>query len=389
MTTSTLSRSVASRASARGERPTLMRVAQMTTVVVAVLALATLFGFIVRDGGAVLFTVLMAWFASIAMEPAVARLAKRMRRGLATGLVMGAIGLFAVLFMLAFGQLLLTQVAEMLRGVPGLVRGVLDGINGRFGTRYDVRDILDSLNLTPELVSRYASQVLGGVLGLLGSVVGGLFSLFTMALLTFYLSADGPRLRRWIAGLFPARGQSVFLNVWQTTVEKTGGYVAARAVLAFINGASSSVVFLVIGMPSWLALGIWTGLVAQFVPTIGTYLAIVLPVIVGLQSDRPVIGLVALVWAVAYQQVENLTLEPRISAKATDVHPAVAFTSVLLGTALFGIAGALLAVPVSAVLLSLVHVYVRRHELVALDPATEAHRDGGKPRAARAERNQP
>ncbi len=81
-----------------------MRVAQMTTVVVAVLALATLFGFIVRDGGAVLFTVLMAWFASIAMEPAVARLSSRMSRGLATGLVMGAIGLFAVLFMLAFGS---------------------------------------------------------------------------------------------------------------------------------------------------------------------------------------------------------------------------------------------------------------------------------------------
>ena len=55
----------------------------------------------------------------------------------------------------------------------------------------------------------------------------------------------------------------------------------------------------------------------------------------------------ALVWAVLYQQVENLTIEPRISARAVDVHPAVAFASVMLGTALFGVAGALLAIPVT------------------------------------------
>ncbi len=98
--------------------------------------------------------------------------------------------------------------------------------------------------------------------------------------------------------------------------------------------------------------------------------------IVGLLSDRPAIGIIALVWAVLYQQVENLTLEPRISAKATDVHPAVAFASVLLGAALFGVAGAVLAVPVVAMLLSLVDVYVRRHELIpsvlAAEPAVDA-----------------
>ena len=112
---------------------------------------------------------------------------------------------------------------------------------------------------------------------------------------------------------------------------------------------------------------------AQFVPTIGTYLAIVLPVIVGLQSDKPVIGIVALGWGILYQQVENLTLEPRISAKATDVHPPSPSSGVLLGTALFGVAGALLAVPVVAVLLSLVAAFGERHQLVA--------ELGGDPRA--------
>ena len=151
----------------------------------------------------------------------------------------------------------------------------------------------------------------------------------------------------WIAAAAPRRWQRVFGTAWDLTTIKTGGYVSARVVLATINGSTSALVFWLIGMPSWLALGVWTGLVAQFVPTIGTYISIILPVLVGLLSPNPWIGVAALVWAIIYQQVENLTIEPRISAKAVDVHPAVSFASVMIGTALFGVAGALLSIPVA------------------------------------------
>lgn len=103
-------------------------------------------------------------------------------------------------------------------------------------------------------------------------------------------------------------------------------------------------------------------------PTIGTYISIALPVIVGLLSPNPWVGVIALVWAILYQQVENLTIEPKINAKAVDMHPAVAFGSVLLGAALFGVAGAFLAVPVTAMLLSLLDIYGHRHQLL---PAVE------------------
>ena len=135
-------------------------------------------------------------------------------------------------------------------------------------------------------------------------------------------------------------------------------------VLATINSVTTGIVFWAIGMPYWLALAIWTGVVAQFVPTIGTYIAIILPVIVGLISPTPWLGLAALVWALLYQQVENLTIEPRISARAVDVHPAVAFGFVMLGAALFGAAGALLAIPVGAMLLALMETYQARFDLV-------------------------
>jgi predicted PurR-regulated permease PerM len=332
--------------------------------VLAVVAVGLFLRFVVSDAGSVMFTVLMAWFASIAMAPAVDPLARHMRRGLATGLVMGGLALFVVLFVVAFGQLFVDQVAHLLQALPDLIKRIVATVNERAGTDYKLSDILGSLNLDPSQVAGYAAQILGGVLTLVGTVVGSVFSLFTFALFTFYLSADAPRFRRWIASLFSQRLQPVVVSVWDVTAEKTGGYVAARVVLATINAATTAVVFLIIGMPSWLALALWTGIVAQFVPTIGTYIAIALPVLVGLLTPTPWIGVAALVWALLYQQVENLTIEPKISAKAVDVHPAAAFAFVMVGAALFGVAGALLAIPVGAMLIALGELYQKRHPLI-------------------------
>lgn len=333
-------------------------------VVIGLIVIVSLLAFVLEDGGSVIFTVLMAWFASIAMEPAVKRLANHMRRGLATFLVMIAALVFLVIFLVIFGRLFIDQIAQLIATLPDLVNNALAWVNERFNQNYSSQEILEKLNITPDKVSGYAQQFAGGIFGILTSVIGGVFGLFTFGLFAFYLSADGPRFRLWLASLFPTRLQDVFVNVWDVTASKTGGYVAARVVLAALNGGTTAIVFLIIGMPGWLALGIWTGLVAQFVPTIGTYIAIVLPVLVGLLSPNPWIGVIALAWGILYQQIENLTFEPRISARAVNVHPAVAFGSVLLGAGLFGVAGALLAIPVTAMLLSLLGIYRKRYALI-------------------------
>ena len=333
-------------------------------VLLGVVAFGLLLQFVIGDGGTVLFTVLMAWFASIAMEPAVSRLAQRMRRGAATAIVMLVVVFALVGFFWAFGSLFVSQVAQLIGAIPTLIDNGLAWANERFETDYRVEDIFASINLTPTQIANYSTQVLGGVLSILGTVLGSFFSLFTFGLFTFYLSADGPRLRRYTASLFRPNVQTMVMQVWDITASKTGAYVAARVILATINGVSSALVFMVIGMPSWLALGIWTGVVAQFVPTIGTYIAIALPVVVGLLSGNPIVGLLALVWAIIYQQIENLTFEPRISARAVDVHPAFGFASVMLGAALFGVAGALLAIPVGAMLIALLEANRTRYDVV-------------------------
>ncbi len=342
--------------------------------VIAAIAVALFLRFVLEDGGNVIFTVLMSWFAAIAMAPAVDRLARRMPRGVATAIVMISFLVFVALFTYAFGQLLIEQIVQLITSLPDILQGAIDWVNRTFGLTLDIDAIRESVGLTSDDVQSIAQTVGGEALGILGSLVGGVFSLFTFGLFTFYLSADSARLRRWIATLFPPRLQGVVLNIWDITAAKTGGYVGARVVLAFINASTTAVVFVIIGMPNWLALSIWTGIVAQFVPTIGTYISIILPVLVGLLSPEPIVGVLALAWALLYQQVENLTIEPRISAKAVDVHPAVAFGSVMMGASLFGVAGAFLAVPVTAMLLSLLGIYMKPHKFL---PEAEVQQDEG------------
>jgi predicted PurR-regulated permease PerM len=334
-------------------------------VVLVGLTVLFLFGrFVLADGGLVLFTVIMSWLASIAMEPAVHRLATRMRRGLATGLVMLTILAAVVGFFTVFGNLLALQLRSFIASVPDILDSVFAWLNRSLGVDLDTQTVLNQVNLGPDQITGVATDLAGGLFGIVASVLGGVFSLFTLGLFTFYFSADAPRLKRWVARLMPPGHQEVFLTVWDIAVQKTGGYVAARVVLSAICAAITALWLAVIGMDYWLPLGIWTGIVSQFVPTIGTYIAIALPVVVGLSSSQPFDGVLALGFALVYQQIENLTIEPRISANAVDMHPAVAFGSVLLGGALFGVGGALVAIPVAALALALFEIYSRKYDLL-------------------------
>lgn len=333
-------------------------------VIFALIVLALFLQFLIADGGGVLFIVLMAWFAAIAMAPVVDRLSRRMRRGVATLVVMIAFLAFAAFFLAAFGSLLVSQLVQLAMAVPDVITQALAYANQQLGTAYEFNDIIAMLDVQTADIAFYAGEIALGVLGFVTSIIGSIFSIFTFGLFLFYFSAQLPQFQRWVAGLFPTRTQEFVMTVWRLTSQKTGGYIGARVILATINSVATGIVFVIIDMPYWLPLALWTGIVAQFVPTIGTYIAIALPVLVGLLSERPIVGVLALAWAILYQQVENLTIEPRISARAVNVNPAVAFGSVLLGASLFGVAGAFLAIPVTAMLLALLDIYGKRYELI-------------------------
>jgi len=339
-----------------------------TWLVVGVLLLVLFLAYVVRQGASTLYYVLMAWFVALAMEPAVSRLAERMRRGLATGVVMLLVALGLVVFLWIFGSLFVDQVSSFIGALPQMAADALEWFNRATGSNFTFDTILERLGISPADIAAYADDVAFGVLNVLGSILSGFFGVFILLFFVFYVSAGMPALRGWIARRIRPDLQVPFLAAWDLTEIKVGGYIAARIVLAAVNSVLSGIVFFAIGLPYWLPLALWTGIVAQFVPNVGTYISIALPVLVGLTSGTPILGVYVLIWGIAYQQVENLTIEPRISARAVDLHPAVSFGAALLGAQLFGLSGALLGVPVAATAMALLEIYKRRYELT---PETE------------------
>jgi predicted PurR-regulated permease PerM len=110
-------------------------------------------------------------------------------------------------------------------------------------------------------------------------------------------------------------------------------------------------------------MGLWVGLVSQFLPVIGTYLAGVLPLLLTF-IDSPPKALLVLLLIVLYQQIENYLLSPRVTARTMEVHPAVAFGSALAGAALLGPVGAVLALPAAAMVTAIAAATGVRHEVI-------------------------
>ncbi len=310
----------------------------------------------------------LAWLLSISFEPIVERLHRRgMRRGLATGAVMCGIALVAVGFLAVFGAVLVNQLTDLVTALPGVVNDVVQWANDTFGTTFDAGDINDSLRLTPERVQQLVQELTPGVVGILSSLVGLVFQGLTLMLFTFYMSAQAPQLRDTVSRWFPPRQQRVISTVWEIAVDKTGSYVVSRFLLAALSSVLTGGFLWVIGVPYWLPLGIWTGLVSQFIPTVGTYLAILVPALIAL-AEQPLDAVWVVVFGTLYQQVENYIFAPRITARTVSIHPAVAFGAVVVGAELFGPFGALVSVPVVAAIVAVAETYGHRYELVPREP---------------------
>jgi len=304
----------------------------------------------------------LAWLASVTIEPVVDRLERLgLRRGAGTGLVLVGTILFAIGFIAIFGALLADQLAQLLGALPDALSRVTEWANRTFGTNFATGK--DLIKITPETIRDLAEKYTPGVLGIVSTLVGVVFQAATVLLFVFYMSAQGPQLRRTISSWFPARQQKIIATVWEISVDKAGGYVVSRVILAACSAVATGIFFLVIGVPYWLPLAIWTGVVSQFIPTLGTYLAIALPAIIA-AGAHPLDGVWVVLFGTGYQQIENYILHPRITSRTVSIHPAVAFGSVIVGASLFGAIGALVSVPVVAVIQAIVETYGRRYELV-------------------------
>lgn len=317
-----------------------------------------------------LLDVLVALFLSFALEPAVNWLQKHgWRRGPATAVSFLSLFLFVVVFLVAIGAVVVDQTTQFIDQAPDYTENVADLVNEHFGTEISVDELQNELTRSDGPVRGFATRLAGNAAGVGLSALSAIFRLLTIGLFTFYLVADGPKFRRSVCSYLPQRRQVRVLETWEIAIDKTGGYLYSRGLLAVLSMVFHWIAFEIMGVPYALALALFVGLVSQFVPTIGTYIAGALPVLVALASD-PVKALWVLGFIVVYQQVENYLFAPRITARTMALHPAVAFGTVIAGAALFGGVGALLALPAAAVLQALGSTYIARHDVIESEMTT-------------------
>ena len=157
--------------------------------------------------------------------------------------------------------------------------------------------------------------------------------------------------------------QKVVVTTWDITVKKTGGFVVSKLLLALASATAHSLFFAAIGLPYWLPMGLITGITSQFIPTIGTYIGILIPVLFA-AFNNPIDALLIIIFASVYQQVENYLLTPKLSKITMDIHPAIAFGSVVVFANLFGAIGAIVSVPVAAAMVAVLDTYGKRYELI-------------------------
>lgn len=304
----------------------------------------------------ILFMVFVAGFLAIAMEPAVHFLEKRgWKRGRASGLVFFGAFLVFVLFVIALVPLFVRQIDQMADDVPEYVQSIADFLEDTLGIQLSQPGVAEeSRNLSDILNTIGTSGLLGGVVGLTAGVINFLFFATTVAIFAFYMVAELPKLQRTLLSYMPPDRQRDALHVWEIAVEKMGGYVYSRLILAVLSGTVATVFLMILGVPFALSLGIWVGVLSQFIPVIGTYLAAILPAVVALSSKGPWTALWVIVFFVAYQQVENYAISPRITRRTMEIHPAVSIGAILIGGTLFGGVGVILALPVAGIIQALI-----------------------------------
>ena len=345
--------------------------------------------------GAILITLLALWaagqmstllsmlaisfFFSLALQPAVIWLVERYgwRRGAAVGLIYLG-GFVATTLMIV---VLVPAIAELASGIgekgSGWVTDASNWIESTFHVDIWTPGTGEQIaQETQDALLSWAKGAFGNLVGIATSGIGLVFNLATIAMFTFYFTADAPRLQRTVLSHMSPHNQQRVGWTWDEAIRQTGGYFYSRMLLMLINGIGFFFTMVLVGMPVGFAipLALFGAFVSVFIPAIGTYIGGAIPIFFTLAVQGFTAALIVLAYVLIYQQAENYWLSPKISSKTMTLNGAVAFGAALAGGALAGPMGAFVALPVAALIISLSSNFSKSYEVVyeraAHDPAT-------------------
>jgi predicted PurR-regulated permease PerM len=351
-------------------RPTIL---WAIAVVVGVVVLFAVLG-ILRQ---IVLWLLLALFFSFALEPAVNRLARRgWRRGSATGLLLALTFVLMIGIGFVFVVSLVRGAAAIAANIPEWSQQASEWLSDTFGVTVSTDGVSEGATSTASALNASATEPAELLLGFTSSLVGGIFAMFTVGMFIFYMVAEGPRFKRAVLSFFSRQRQEELVSIWEAAIDKTGGYFYSKLLLTLINGGLFFVVLLAVGMPftSSLALATFQGVVAEFIPIVGTYIAAVVPLVTVLFTLGNPETLIVLIYVLIYQQVENYLLAPRLQSRTMQLHPAVAFGAALAGGAIGGLLWAFLAIPFAATVQASASLWFERHEVLETELTAEQAR---------------
>lgn len=330
-----------------GRAPTRSVIRIVAIVVASILLLYLIY--LLRKPLAWIF---VAGFIAVAVSGPVNWLGRRMKRGLAIAIV------YLGLILVPFGMLgllvppIVEQVNNLVNKAPQYAQDVTDFVNKN--------DKLRSLNEDYDLTSKLQEQAgkltgkVGDVAGVLGDIglglVNSIFTAVTILTLAVFMTGGGPRWREAFLRQQPKARADALRRMFDSIGYATGNYVRGALLQASIAGVTSFVVLEILGVPYAAALAVVI-FALDLIPLIGATLgAVLVGIVILIAGDFPIDLIVWAIWSAIYQQVENNVIQPRIQSKAVALEPFLVVVSVLFGSALFGVMGALLSVPVAAAL---------------------------------------
>ena len=321
-----------------------------------ILAYAIFLG--LRNAASILVLIFIALFLAIGLNPAVARLRKwGLPRGAAVAIVaLTVIGLLAG-GIVALIPPLVSQTTQLVNNVPDYIQSLQ-----RSQTINDIVQRYDIVNkVKSALDAGTVGNAVGGVVGGAKLLFGTIFNLLTVLVLTIYFMAAFDRIRERAYSLVPASRRTRVRLLTDEILTKVGAYMVGALMIAVLAGASTFVLGMILGLGYPFALAVVVA-VCDLIPQIGATLGAVIVSLVGFASSLTD-GLVCIVFFIVYQQIENYLIYPSVMRRSVKVSDVAAVVAALLGVALFGVVGALVAIPmVAAIQLIMREVVMPRQE---------------------------
>lgn len=294
-------------------------------------------------------------FLAVAINPLAHRLQRYMPRKslvLATLLLLLILSVFVIGLVWVFFAPFIQQTVKLISEIPALV--------SKANSALSKSPLSSSLHINQGSIKTYLENNSGKLINSLSSIVGLLLS-FLLGLadaavayisvisLIFFMTIEGKSLKSFSVRLLAENHRARALKMGRNIYDIINGYVVGNFIVSLIFGVLSVVVLWLSGSPYFLVLALLAGLI-DLIPLVGTTIAAILITIISILSGQPWVGIIFIIYSVVYVQLENAVINPAVYSKKVSVSPLIVLVSILIGAAVAGIIGALLAIPVAATL---------------------------------------